>query len=273
MHRQSMWWIHLLQLLHSQALEQYYWPTTGVLNFISSSLVAWVHSFVCMLQAISLTPRTLVSCNNKILEPKLMVLIFACPGTRIFLWEGPERKQEKMYIPWECNMVWWGIMNSPMSTPRSSSSRYSWQSAHGDNKQWAWKSEHGFSGNWYFALNLVLYGCENHALPHHICLHAYSSLLSMLPVLNQQTQLCQFSDFWYLQGCCVWNSTFPDIEGDCPCFVIVVDVSGALLEKWYGCHEESILVPLQKCAELATALIFFNFSLGFSFLQRMQYPM
>jgi hypothetical protein len=91
-------------------------------------------------------------------------------------------------------MVWWGIMNSPISTPRSSSSRYSWESAHGDNKQWAWKSEHGFSGNWYFALNLVLYGCENHALPHHICLHAYSSLLSMLPVINQQTQLCQFSD-------------------------------------------------------------------------------
>ncbi len=208
MHHQSTQWIHLLQLLHSQALEQHYWPTTGVLNFISSSLVAWVHSFVCMLQAISLTPRTLVSCNNKILEPNLMVLIFACPGTRIFLWEGPERKQEKMYIPWECNMVWWGIMNSPISTPRSSSSRYSWQSAHGDNKQWAWKSEHGFSGNWYFSLNLVLYGCENHALPHHICLHMYSSLLSMLPVINQQTQLCQFSDFWYLQGWCVWIQHF-----------------------------------------------------------------
>jgi hypothetical protein len=36
----------------------------------------------------------------------------------------------------------------------------------------------------------------------------YSSLLSMLPVINQQTQLCQFSDFWYLQGWCVWIQHF-----------------------------------------------------------------
>lgn len=73
------------------------------------------------------------------------------------------------------------------------------------------------------------------------------------------------SVFWFLilAGVVCVNSTFPDIEGDYPCFVLVVDVSEALLEKWYGCHEESILVPLQKCAELATALIFFNFSLGF----------
>lgn len=79
------------------------------------------------------------------------------------------------------------------------------------------------------------------------------------------------SVFWFLilAGVVCVNSTFPDL-----CFVIVVVVSEALLEKWYGCHEESILVPLQKCAELATALIFFNFSLGFFFfLQRMQYPM